>query len=126
MLSVCMLFVDGVTGKLNQVSSLLKVQYFLTDMFICIALAKHRSSSGSTPSVCPSIHPSICKTFWVPSLFNDTSFIFYIQTLYIDCSYIEVVRLPFCAHFINVFSFLGVLNIMGVLTFFFPKCVDGV
>ena len=35
---------------------------------------------------------------------------FYIQTFHNDSSHIEVVHLLFCAHFMNIFSFWGVLN----------------
>ena len=46
-----------------------------------------------------------------------------IQTLLKSCSHIEDVHFPFCAHLINIFSFL-----MGVefRHFFHPKCVWGV
>ena len=80
--------------------------------------SESRSSSGSTPSVCL----SVCNTFGVPtcSLYNlylqQFSF-FYIQTLPNDCSYIEDVHLPFCAHLINIFSFFTGVE----LRHFFPS-----
>ena len=67
-------------------------------------LSESRSSSGSTPSV----HPSIPNTLGVPSLCNRSlkkfSFL-YIQTLPYDCLHIEDVHLLFCASSF-FFSFL--------------------
>ena len=56
----------------------------------------------------------------VPSLCNlklqQYSFL-YIQTLHNDCSHIEDVHLLFCAHLINIFSFLTSVE----LRHFFPS-----
>ena len=41
----------------------------------------------------------------------------YIQTLRNDCSHIDNVHQSFCAHLINIFLFLGLLN----LDIFFPS-----
>ena len=64
------------------------------------------------PYVHPSIIPSAKRFGCLVCVMIHFSF-FYIQTLYNDFSHIEVVHLLFCAHFINVFLFLGVLNILG-------------
>ena len=45
---------------------------------------------------------------------------FNIQTLPNDCSYMEDVHLLFCAHLINISTFLRILNLD---TFFHPKGV---
>ena len=50
---------------------------------------------------------SIINAKGVPSLCNlklQQYSILYIQTLHNDCSHIEDVHLPFCAHLINIFS----------------------
>ena len=38
------------------------------------------------------------------------AFFLFIQTLQNNCSHIEDVHLPFCAHLINIFSFLTVVE----------------
>ena len=47
-------------------------------------------------------------------------FIINIQTLCNDCLDIDDVHLPFCAHLINIFLFLGLLNLD---IFSHPKCL---
>ena len=63
---------------------------------------------------------SVRNTFGVFSLCNlelqKISFIF-IQTYRNDCSHIKDVHLPFCAHFMNIFSYLR-----GVGHFSVQKC----
>ena len=90
--------------------------------------SESRSSSGSTPSVRPSVRPSVCpsvrlsvrNTLGVPSLCNlfpqKLSFLF-IQALHNDCSHIEDLHLPFCAHLISIFSFF---TVVGLRIFFHP------
>ena len=56
--------------------------------------------------LCLSVH---LNTFGVTSLCN-LQFQKFIQTLHNDGSHIEDVHLLFCAHFMNIFSILGVLN----------------
>ena len=46
-----------------------------------------------------------------------------IQTLYNDFSHIEDVHLLFCAHFMNIFSFLRGVEHKTLLS---EKCFDGV
>ena len=57
----------------------------------------------------PFVRPSVRNTFVVPSLcillLQNCSSLF-IQILYNDCSHIEDMHLLFCAHFMNIFSFL--------------------
>ena len=67
-------------------------------IFTFLALAKAGLVIGS-------LRLSVRNTFGVPSLCNLFNFLF-IQTLINDCSHIEDLHLPFCAHLINVFSFL--------------------
>ena len=45
------------------------------------------------------------------------------QTLHNDCSHIEDVHFPFCAHLIIIFSFLTGVELRH---FIHPKCVPGV
>ena len=49
---------------------------------------------------------------------NSNSFhSFYFQTFHNDCSYIEDVHLPFCAHLINILIFTGVeLTILDIIS----------
>ena len=47
----------------------------------------------------------------------------YFQTLHKDCLHIEDVHLSFCAHLINIFSFLTGVELRH---FFHPKCIGGV
>ena len=49
--------------------------------------------------------PSLCK------LYLQQYSLLYIQTLHDDCSHIEDVTLPFCAHLINIFLFLTGLEL---------------
>ena len=69
---------------------------------------------------------SIGNAKGVPSLFNlklqQYSFL-YIQSLHNDCSHIEDVHLPFCAHLINIFLFLTGDELRY---FFYLKCIVGV
>ena len=43
--------------------------------------------------------------------YSNKCFFPYIQTLHIDCAHIEYVHLLFCAQFMNIFSFLGLLDL---------------
>ena len=54
---------------------------------------------------------------------SQQSSLLYIQTSRNDCSHIDNVHLPFCAHLINIFLFLGLLNLD---IFSHPKCLRGV
>ena len=47
----------------------------------------------------------------------------FIQTLHNDGSHFEDVHLSFCAHLINIFSFLTGVELRH---FFHPKCIGGV
>ena len=70
--------------------------------------------STQQESKCKSLSPSVRNTFGVSGLCNllllQFSFL-YIQTLLNDCLYIKDVHLLFCAHLINIFLFLWVLNL---------------
>ena len=76
-------------------------------VFTCIALVKAGLSIGPHHS---SFRLSMGTTFGVPSLCNlllqKFSFLI-IQTLHNDCSHIEDVHPIFCAHFMNIFSYLS-------------------
>ena len=77
-------------------------------------------------SVLPSDHLSVRNTFGVPSLCNLLLQIFLflsIQTYHNDCSHIEDVHLLFCAHFMNISSFLRGIKVRH---FSVQKCLDGV
>ena len=43
--------------------------------------------------------------------YSNKCFFPYIQTLHIDCAHIEYVHILFCAQFMNIFSFLGLLDL---------------
>ena len=90
-------------------------------LFYLRHFCQSRSSSGSTPSV----RPSVSNTLGVPGLCNHKlqkcSFLF-IQTLPNVCSHIEDVHLLFCAHSINSFSFLRGVELGH---FFHPQCLGG-
>ena len=68
---------------------------------------------------------SISNAKGVPSLCNlklqQYSFL-YILTLHNDCSNIEDVHIPFCAHLINIFS---ILTDVELRHFFLLKCLGG-
>ena len=72
------------------------------------------------------VHQSVHNTFGVPSLCNlqlqKFSFLS-IKTLHNDCSHIEDEHLLFCAHFMNIFSFLRGVELRYL---FIQKCLDGV
>ena len=58
--------------------------------------------------------PSLCN------LYLQQYSLFYIQTLHDDCSHIEDVHLPFCAHLINIFLILTGVELRH---FFLPRCL---
>ena len=60
--------------------------------------------------------PSLCN------LYLKQYSLLYIQTLHDDCSHIEDVHLPFCAHLINIFLFLSGVELRH---FFLPRCLGG-
>ena len=87
----------------------------LITLVTCVALAKAGLVVGTLrPSVRLSVRSSVRNTFGVPSLCNlllqKLSFLF-IKTLHNDCSHIENVHLPFCAHLIKIFSFFMVVEL---------------
>ena len=66
---------------------------------------------------------SIRNAKGVPSMCNlklQQYSLLYIQTLHNDCSHIEDVHLPFCAHLLNIFSFLTGVELRH---FFHLKCL---
>ena len=68
---------------------------------------------------------SIRNAKGVPSLCNlklEQYSILYIQTLHNDCSHIEDVHLPICAHFIIFFTFLTGVELRR---FFHSYCLGG-
>ena len=68
-----------------------------------------RSSSGSILSDHLSVHPQPLGCL-VCVICYSKSFHSFVFKLYNDCSHNENVHFLFCAHFMNIFSFLGVLN----------------
>ena len=85
-----------------------------------------RSSSGSPQSVHLSVHPYatpfgclVCVKSVTPKVFLR----FYSNFAMNGCSHIEDVHYPFCAHFMNIFSFLRGVELRH---FSDQKCLDGV
>ena len=90
--------------------------------FTSIALAKRRFSSGSTPSICPSVHPSVHNTFGVPSLCNpifegcwtETLFLFKMFRWRLAC----VVCNSKTFHFFIFKLYIMILHTMKMCTFY--------
>ena len=98
------------------------VAYTDVRIFTC----ESRSSSGSTQSVHLSASPYatplgclVCVRSVIPKVFVQ----FYSNFAMNGCSHIEDVHYPFCAHFMNIFSFLRGVELRQ---FSDQKCLDGV